>query len=54
VLDRPARGSWRLGFDVQDARTARLDETPEATVDFRGREVAFEAPAHGVVTVLIR
>jgi alpha-mannosidase len=47
-------GSWRLPFDVREARLARLDETPMGELSFSGGDVRFKAGARAVVTVLVR
>jgi alpha-mannosidase len=54
VGDEAVDGSWRLGFDVREARLARLDETIISDLAASGHEVAFRAPPHGIVTILAR
>ncbi len=50
----PARGTWQLPRAATEVRLSRLDETlglpPEAT----GDHIHFEAPPHGIVTLLVR
>jgi alpha-mannosidase len=53
LLDAPAAGAWRLE-GITEARVARLDETPLASIAVQGGTVRFEAPARGIVTVLVR
>ena len=53
--DRSARGTWRLGWPVAEARTSRLDETPGDAVPVeQGSALSFDVPPHGVHTVLVR
>lgn len=54
VLDRATGGTWRLGFTVTEARTARLDETPGTPLDVAGNAVHFHAGPRAVVTILVR
>ena len=54
LLDRPVSGRWELGAAPQDARLARLDETPQDALPVHGRGVPFTAPARAVVTILVR
>jgi alpha-mannosidase len=51
-VERP--GTWRLDVAAREAWLARLDETPLAAAAIRDGVIAFVAPAHGVVTVLVR
>jgi hypothetical protein len=52
--DDEVHGVWRLPFAVHDASLARLDEMPVMSLEPQGSEVAFAAPAHGIVTILVR
>jgi alpha-mannosidase len=54
LSDAAALGRWRFGFPVREVRYARLDETAGAAVALEGRAVRFEAPPHGVITLLVR
>ncbi|HWJ20778.1 MAG TPA: glycoside hydrolase family 38 C-terminal domain-containing protein [Gemmatimonadaceae bacterium] len=55
VTERAVQGRWRLGFDVADARHARLDETPLGPlVVERSREIPFDSGPRAIVTVLVR
>ncbi|HET9453001.1 MAG TPA: hypothetical protein VFO66_01855 [Gemmatimonadaceae bacterium] len=54
LLDREVAGSWQLGGMIREARAARLDETPGDPIQTVGDRVRFSAPAHGVVTILVR
>jgi len=54
LTDEPRRGAWTVGFEVSDARLARLDETPLEALETAGRRVEFSAQARAVVTLLVR
>ncbi|MDQ6886679.1 MAG: hypothetical protein M3068_05230 [Gemmatimonadota bacterium] len=54
LVERATTGVWRLGFDVSEARSARLDETPGDTLELDGRSVRFPVPSLGIATVLVR
>ena len=54
VTSIPVRGTWQLGFPVSEAKLARLDETPIASIKARGGQVRFTAAPRGIVTVLVR
>ena len=54
LLDRDVAGSWQLGGMIREARAARLDETPGGPIQAVGDRVRFNAPARGVVTILVR
>jgi alpha-mannosidase len=47
-------GSWRLPFDIREAKLARLDETPLSDVAFAAREIRFDAGPRAIVTILAR
>jgi 2-O-(6-phospho-alpha-D-mannosyl)-D-glycerate hydrolase len=53
LLDEPARGSWRLPFDVSSATFARLDETGMQEVEVRDRTIAIAAGPRAIVTVCV-
>jgi mannosylglycerate hydrolase len=52
--DVSVRGTWAFGRTIVEAVRARLDETPEGTVNVNGRSVMFEAAPKEIVTVLIK
>ena len=52
--DEPARGQWRFGAALREAQLARMDETPLAALEVDGATVSFEAPAHAIVSILVR
>jgi alpha-mannosidase len=54
LVDEERAGSWELGFDVSEARIARLDETPLSPLHASARTIPFLAPPRGVVTLLVR
>lgn len=54
LRDDEVGGHWRLPFDVEEARLARLDETTIGDLSSNGDVIEFRAPARGVVTVLAR
>jgi alpha-mannosidase len=54
LRDDEVAGSWRLPFDIREARLARLDETPMSALVFNGGEVRFRAAPRGQVTILVR
>lgn len=54
VFDRAVTGRWEVAGGLREARASRLDETPGAPIPVEGAAVAFEAPARGVVTILVR
>lgn len=47
-------GTWRLPFEIREAKLARLDETPLSNATFTGREISFKAAPRAIVTVLAR
>jgi hypothetical protein len=53
LLDREVEGAWRLGFPVQAARLARLDETPLDSLTVRGEEIRFRVGPRAAVTILV-
>ena len=52
--DVAVRGRWRTRRAIAEAKLARLDETPLEAIAVNGREVAFAAAAHAIVTLLVR
>ena len=52
--DVEVRGRWRSRRPIGDARLARLDETPIEPIDASADGVPFTAPAHAIVTLLVR
>ncbi|HUX32969.1 MAG TPA: glycoside hydrolase family 38 C-terminal domain-containing protein [Gemmatimonadaceae bacterium] len=54
VLPRAVPGRWVVAGGVREARLSRLDETPGDALVVAGDAIAFDAPARGVVTVLVR
>lgn len=54
VTDDPRQGRWRFGFEVSEAWLGRLDETPVTELPVTGSSVTFDAPARGIVTILVR
>jgi hypothetical protein len=48
------RGVWRLPRAASEVRLSRLDETPGLALTGTGPRIRFEAPPHGVVTLLVR
>ena len=52
--DAEVRGRWRSRRPIAEARLARLDETPLGPVAVSADGVAFTAPAHAIVTLLVR
>lgn len=48
------RGAWISAIPFSDARLARLDQTPEATLIVAGGRIEFDAGPHAIVTVLAR
>jgi alpha-mannosidase len=53
-LDEERSGTWRLNLSVREAWLARLDETRVSPAMMRDGTIPFVAPAHGVVTMLVR
>lgn len=47
-------GTWRVAFDIREAKLARLDETPLGDLVFDGREIRFGAGPRAIVTILAR
>jgi hypothetical protein len=43
-----------VGFEISDARFARLDETPLEALETAGRRVEFFARPRAVVTLIVR
>ncbi|HET9730933.1 MAG TPA: glycosyl hydrolase-related protein [Acidimicrobiia bacterium] len=54
LLDHDVSGSWRVPFEVIEARLARLDETPSSVLVADGGEVLFHAEPRAIVTILVR
>ncbi len=56
INQRPvaARGVWHLPRGATEVRLSRLDETPGLPLTGTGSRIRFEAPAHGIVTLLVR
>lgn len=54
LRDDEVDGEWKLGFDLAEARLARLDETIISTLAIGERSIAFAAPSRGIVTILVR
>ena len=54
LTDKRVHGAWRLPFEPNEARLARLDETPLGAAGVTGREVMFAAGPHAAVTLLVR
>jgi alpha-mannosidase len=52
--DIAVRGRWRTQRPIAEAKLARLDEMPLETIEVNGREVAFAAAPHAIVTLLVR
>ncbi len=48
------RGVWHLPRPAAQVRLSRLDETPGLALTGTGPRIRFEAPPHGVVTLLVR
>jgi len=53
-FDTEVRGRWRARRSIAEAKLARLDETPLESLVVDGDAVAFAAPPHAIVTVLVR
>jgi hypothetical protein len=54
LTDDTVAGAWRLGFQAEVAKMARLDETPLEDLAIDNGEVRFRAPPRGVITILVR
>jgi alpha-mannosidase len=54
LLDQDTAGTWRLARAPANAHLARLDETLLTPLKVSGETVPFLAPAHGIVTVMVR
>jgi mannosylglycerate hydrolase len=54
LVNEERAGAWSLAQPVESAHLARLDETPMSPLAVEGATVAFVAPAHGTVTILVR
>jgi alpha-mannosidase len=52
--DSEVRGRWRTRCAIAEAKLARLDETPIQAVAPTRNDVAFVAPPHAIVTLLVR
>jgi hypothetical protein len=50
----PVRGVWHLPRAATEVRLSRLDETPGLALTGTGARIRFEAPPHGIVTLLVR
>lgn len=48
------RAVWHLPRAATDVRVARLDETPGQALTGTGARIRFDAPPHGIVTLLVR
>ena len=48
------RGVWHLPRPATEVRHSRLDETPGLPMSGAGPRIRFEAPPHGIVTLLVR
>jgi hypothetical protein len=48
------RGRWRARRPIAEAKLARLDETPLEPTRGGWDAVAFVAPPHAIVTLLVR
>lgn len=53
-FDRDVQGRWRTRRPIAEAQLARLDETPLEAVAAESDSVAFTAPPHAIVTILVR
>ena len=55
LLNRPATGVWRLGWDLKRARRVRADEhdPEEIALEADRRTVRFTVPAHGIGTFIV-
>ena len=54
LLDDEREGVWTIGFPIQEAHIARLDETPVSRLRVQADMIPFRAPARGIVTILVR
>jgi hypothetical protein len=54
LREEDVAGSWRVPFEVREARLARLDETPIGEATFSGKQIHFKATPRGIVTILAR
>lgn len=54
LLDEGVEGVWRFGVPIRQAHRARLDETPLEPLAVSNRQITFQAPPRGVVTILVR
>lgn len=54
VTAQPVDATWRCGWPLQEARTARLDETPGKALAVSSDAVAITVPPHGISTILVR
>jgi mannosylglycerate hydrolase len=53
LFDHEVVGGWRFGFDVRDARRARLDETPLEPLEVNEDSITFRAGPREVVSVRV-
>jgi alpha-mannosidase len=53
-FDSAVSGRWRARRPIAEAKLARLDETPIESIAVQGDAVAFTAPPHAIVTLLVR
>ena len=53
-FDSDVSGRWRAQRTIAEAKLARLDETPIEPIAVQGDAVAFTAPPHAIVTLLVR
>ncbi len=56
VNQRPSvvRGVWHLPRAATEVQLSRLDESPGLALSGTGPRIRFEAPPHGIVTLLVR
>ncbi len=54
LLDQPVAGVWRLARPLQEAKVARLDETPLTPLQVVDDRVPILVPSRGVLTILVR
>jgi alpha-mannosidase len=50
----PVRGTWHLPRPATEVRLSRLDESLGLALTGTGPRIRFEAPAYGIVTLLVR
>ncbi len=54
LLNEKRDGLWRIGFNIKEARLARIDETPIGELPVEQNSVSFSANPGEVVTILVR